>query len=166
MSPTEAMKLCNGWVGHVYYSEGSSNSRGVAILNNKNLQFKFLKQVKDNLGRIIMILVEIQGQEIILANIYAPNIEDPEFFVDLKRKFQAMGSHDLVLAGDFNLVMDPVLDHSGVTVRRATRADLTLHRICRTMGLVDIWRVLNPSSRDYTFFFHLCTRYNLGLTYF
>lgn len=38
LSPTESMKLCIGWVGHIFYSEGSSNSKGVAILINKNLQ--------------------------------------------------------------------------------------------------------------------------------
>lgn len=152
MSSVEVMKLCCGWVGHVYYSEGSSNSRGVAILVNKNVQFKLIKQIKDSSGRMIIILVEIQGQKMVLANVYAPNGDAPEFFVELESKLGVMGQHYLVLGGDLNLLMDPILDHSGASVQRAPRAALTLRRICKAWGLVDIWRILNPSGRDYTFF--------------
>lgn len=152
MSSEESEKLCRGWVGHVFYSTGSSKSRGVITLISKHLQFKCLRQIKDNAGRVIIVQAEIQGQKIILANIYAPNVDDQTFFGDLESKLQAAGDHDIVLGGDFNLLMDPVLDHSGAAVRRAPKASLTLKRVCKTLGLVDIWRILNPSGRDYTFF--------------
>lgn len=152
MSPQESDKLCVGWVGHVFYSAGSSKSKGVTILINRNLQFKCLKQIKDTLGRIVIVLAEIQGLKLILANIYAPNGDDRTFFTDLEGKLQAAGNYEVVLGGDFNLLMDPVLDHSGSAVCRTPRASLTLQRICKTWGLIDIWRMLNPAGRDYTFF--------------
>ncbi len=66
---------------------------------------------------------------------------------------QAAGTpHDIILGGDFNLLMDSVLDHSEAKVCKPPRATLTLHRMCKNLGLTDIWRLLNPSGRDYTFF--------------
>ena len=118
MSKEESEKLCTGWVGHVFYSIGSSKSKGVIILVNKHLQFKCLKQIKDNLGRMIIVLAEIQSQKLILANIYAPNLDDQSFFIDLERKLQNAGNYDVVLGGDFNLLMDPALDHSGTMLRK------------------------------------------------
>lgn len=151
MSKEESEKLCTGWVGHVFYSIGSSKSRGVITLVSKHLQFKCLKQIKDNSGRIVIVLAEIQSQKMILANIYAPNLDDPVFFTDLESKLQITGNHAIVLGGDFNLLMAPALDHSGAVLRKVPRAAITLQRICKSLGLIDIWRIMNPSGRDYTF---------------
>uniref|UniRef100_A0A3B4Z9Q3 exodeoxyribonuclease III n=1 Tax=Stegastes partitus TaxID=144197 RepID=A0A3B4Z9Q3_9TELE len=152
MSKEESEKLCVGWVGHVFYSIGSSKSKGVIILVSKQLQFKCIRQIKDNSGRVIIVLAEIQSQKLILANIYAPNLDDQHFFVDLERKLQTAGNHTVVLGGDFNLLMDPALDHSGAVLRNVPKAAVTLQRICKSLGLIDIWRIMNPSGRDYTFF--------------
>ena len=152
MSKEESEKLCTGWVGHVFYSTGSSKSKGVIILVSKHLQFKCIKQIKDNSGRMIIILAEIQSQKLILANIYAPNLDDQTFFADLERKLQSAGNHAIVLGGDLNLVMDPALDHSGTVLRKVPKAAVTLQRICKSLRLIDIWRIMNPSGRDYTFF--------------
>lgn len=80
LSKEESDKLCVGWVGQVFYSIGSSNSKGVIILGSKHLQFKCLKQIKDNSGRLIIVLAEIQSQKLIVANIYAPNLDGQGFF--------------------------------------------------------------------------------------
>ena len=34
---------------------------------------------------------------------------------------------------------------------KVPRASPILQRVCKALGLVDIWRIINPSSRDYTF---------------
>ena len=52
----------------------------------------------------------------ILANIYAPNLDDPNFCIDLESKLQAAGNHATVLGCDFNPLMDPVLHHSGAAL--------------------------------------------------
>ena len=46
LTPEECKKLCRDWVGHVFFSAGSTNSKGVIILINKQLQFKSLNEVK------------------------------------------------------------------------------------------------------------------------
>ena len=47
--------------------------------------------------------------------------------------------------------MDPALDHSGAVLHKVPRAAITLQRIWKSFGLIDIWRIMNPSGRDYTF---------------
>ena len=57
----ETKKLGRGWVGHVFVASGTSHSRGVAILINKHLQIKCIKETGDDSGRILVMLAEIQG---------------------------------------------------------------------------------------------------------
>ena len=87
-----------------------------------------------------------------MANIYAPDGDDQNVFIDLEKMVSAAGNKNVVLGGDFNLPMNPLLDPSGKSVCRAPKSTLTLQRVCKTSGLVHIWKILNPSRRDYTFF--------------
>lgn len=49
-------------------------------LINKQVQFKCLAITQDDLGRMLMMLVEIQGLTVILVNVYAPNRDNLSFF--------------------------------------------------------------------------------------
>lgn len=82
----EANKLCKGWVGKVFCRAGTSQRRGVITLINRQLQFKCLKEIKDEEGRMLCILADIQGRKLILANTYAPNNDEPAFFANLECK--------------------------------------------------------------------------------
>lgn len=98
-SAQESAKVYRDWVGHVAFSEGSSKSRGVAILINRCLQFKLRKELKDEDGRLVSILADIQGQTLILANIYAHNVDHPAFFVELENKLHNFGNYPIILGG-------------------------------------------------------------------
>ena len=139
-------------MSHVYYSVGSSQSRRVVILINKKLQFKCIKQIKDTIGRVLILVAEIQGHTIILTNIYAPNRDETQFFADLEVKLQQAGDYNGIIGGDFNLVMDPILDRSGTNPIRMSRASLAVRRMAESLGYIDVWRILNPKGRDYSFF--------------
>ena len=147
----ESKKLCKDWVGFVGAACGSSNSRGVATLISKHLQFKCLKESKDDEGRILLILSEIQGNTVILANVYAPNVDDPSFFGILERMLGEMGDYPVLLGSDMNEVMDSVLDRSSTLVR-SSRAQVALKDMTKEMGLIDVWRMQNPTARDYSYF--------------
>ena len=47
-----------------------------------------------------------------LANIYAPNKDNPAFF-DLFYHLSEFNGHDIVIVGDFNLVLDLEKDKRG-----------------------------------------------------
>ena len=152
MSVGESQKLRGDWVGWVYCSPGTSQSRGVITLINKHVQFNCLKEARDGDGRIMVVLAEIQGQALILANSYAPNVDNPEFFTSLESILHDLGDYPIIWAGDMNVVMDRVLDRSCPGNPRVPRSVNTLKSICDSLCLVDAWRLLNPTGRDYTFY--------------
>lgn len=152
LSAEESEKLCRGWVSHVYYNAGSSQSCGVLTLINRRLQCKYIRQFKDTRGRILIVVAEIQGHMIILTNVYAPNGDEPQFFADLEAKMLQAGDYNAITGGDFNLVMDPVLDRSSTVPTRLPKALVAVRSMAESLGYIDVWRMLNPKGRDYTFF--------------
>ena len=66
-------------------SHGSCNSRGVAILLKRGVDFSIQSKILDPLGLFIILKAEIADTTYVLINIYAPN-KDKEivkFFKDL-----------------------------------------------------------------------------------
>ena len=56
-----------------------------------------------------------------------------------------------ILCGDFNTVFDRGLDRSGSDVNESSRESTpSLIRLLNACMAVDIWRVLNPSSRSFS----------------
>uniref|UniRef100_A0AAX7URA4 Endonuclease/exonuclease/phosphatase domain-containing protein n=1 Tax=Astatotilapia calliptera TaxID=8154 RepID=A0AAX7URA4_ASTCA len=87
----------------------------------------------------------------ILCNIYAPNMGDPLFYHNVNKIVGEMEGQ-ILLAGDFNEVMDGALDRSsfGSSVGNKTRE--AVHMLKDDMGLTDVWRLSNPTKREYTFY--------------
>lgn len=152
LSEQESQKLCKDWVGHVFYSIGSSQSNGVITLVNKNLQFKCISEKCDTEGRIIVTLVELQGRLHILAKTYAPNGDDPNFFAALEGILSVFGDYPIIWARDMNVVLDTILDRSQPGSMRPPKSVFMLKQVYTSLDLIDAWRLLNPSGRDYTFF--------------
>ena len=150
---TEAQKLKTGWVGQVFHSSYSSKQNGVMILVHKNLSFVMLNQHRDREGRFICVEALVNGIRTVLCNIYAPNKEDPDFFHDVNRRLGELEGQ-IVLAGDFNQVWDGVVDKSKFRGRPSPRDREAIHMLAEDLGLVDIWRLVNPREREYTFYSH------------
>lgn len=58
----------------------------------------------------------------------------------------------LILGGDFNLALTPLIDSSSGT---STIPYNTLHKVktlLKNLTLHDTWRTLHPNTKDYTFF--------------
>lgn len=123
------------------------------ILVHKNVSFVLLKQTKDTEGRIVCVEAMVEGVPFVLYNIYAPNKGDPNFFHEVNEILvDTVG--EIVLAGDFNEVMDSVLDRSLFRPHHMTKEREALHMLNRDVGLIDIWRLINPNVKDFTFFSH------------
>ena len=62
------------WGGKVFFSHGTTNSKGVMILINPKLDCKVETEcILDNNGRFIILDVAFEDSHIILVNIHAPN---------------------------------------------------------------------------------------------
>lgn len=137
------------WGFECLFSNFSSQSRGVAILFNNNFEFKIHNIEKDNNGNKLILDMTIQGKHLLLINIYGPNRDDPEFYLQL---LDDINKYDLpvILAGDFNLVLDPdndTVDYQHINNPKARDQVLNLMTDCT---LIDVWREMNLEKHHYT----------------
>lgn len=63
------------------------------------MQFKWIKESVDEAGQVLLLLSKIQGHKEILANVYAPKIDDPTFFGDLKSKLHDIEDYPILVFG-------------------------------------------------------------------
>ena len=59
------------------------------------------KRFKDPLGRFIICDINANEKSLTLANIYAPNDDNPAFFLDFFGHLEDFKGDDIVTAGDF-----------------------------------------------------------------
>ena len=76
------------WGSKVLMSNGSSNSRGVVTMIQKNYNFTITSKETDNSGRILVLNILSEDTEYCLINIYAPTsdheIEQMNFYNNLE----------------------------------------------------------------------------------
>ena len=138
------------WGAKICFSHGSSNARGVMTCFSKNLEFKIHDQKKDKFGRILVLDVTIKGLRMSLANIYAPNDDIPEFFIEVFEKIMEFNNHVIVIGGDFNLVMNVSKDKKGGRPRTHENSKNLIQNYMKENDLVDIWRHQHPDIFRYT----------------
>ncbi len=148
----------NEWGADVFFSHGSTNARGVAILCPKMECLEVVKIEQDNEGRILIVEANISGKRTVLCNVYAPTqnqVGQQSAFLDkLCSKLTPYQDEDcaLILGGDLNTYLDPALDkyqrqHSNV---EKTDYACKITDICVDFSLIDCWRVINPNLKRYT----------------
>lgn len=71
----------------------------------------------------------------------------------------------LVLGGDLNIRLNPTLDSSNPQILGLNKITKNIKTIMNDIGLVDVWRELNSTQRDFTFFSHAHNCYS-RLDYF
>lgn len=81
-------RIKSRWIGQVFHSEFNSKVRGTAIVINRTLPFVASKVDADPAGRFIIVVGQLYGFPLILANVYAPNWDDPDFFSKVFSRFQ------------------------------------------------------------------------------
>ena len=94
--------------------------------------------------------IETNGRLFTLATIYAPNDDDPAFFESFFSHLQDFHYDDIVLGGDFNLVLNLEKDKKGGLAKTHTKAVKTINKHATKFDLVDARRVSNPDVLRYT----------------
>ena len=97
------------WGGNIFYSHGSNHSKGVMILVNPRYQLEVIRSIKDKNGRSIILEIKLDNQNLILANVYAPNdiSEQIKFYQDLNQTLSGFSDCNLTIGGDFNCALTP-----------------------------------------------------------
>ena len=72
----------NEWDGDMFFSHGTGASKGVAFLFKQNVHKTIHKCITDKEGRYVVLDIELDDIRCTLVNLYAPNEDEPEFFIE------------------------------------------------------------------------------------
>ena len=144
-------RISREWGYHVYFSSFTSNSRGVAILVNNNFEYKLLHMSKDDNGNILSIKISAFDKEFVIVCLYGPNNDSPEFYTQVEEMIESFGpTEHIVIGGDWNLVMNFDLDCFNYCRRNNVNATEKVYDMLTNLGLLDVYRELNPKTRRFT----------------
>ena len=146
----------NEWdLGEIIFSHGNSGSKGVAIMLPKTMEYTKNSVKCSGNGRYIAINITIEENTFCIINGYAPNCnklkDQLKWLSEIQEIIEENNDANIIIGGDLNDVFIPMLDRyqcKSNTVE--TEYVKTWNTICEEYNLADFWRVLNPSSRRYT----------------
>ena len=144
-----AFMWANQWGNKCIFSHGTSQSRGVALLLSKKLANSVEEIRRDMNGRYIICKIKVDQYSYCIANIYAPNVDAPEFFAEVQSVIQELDAVYNIIGGDFNVVLNPDLDRN-VPHSYHTLAHSVLSDCIDELDLCDVWRIKNPESKRFT----------------
>ena len=133
------------WGSKCIWNNGTSSSRGVAMLFSKNFNLKYEEVYKDVNGRILICSVTFsESYKFSLANVYLPNsgVERKEFLLNFTHM---KPENKNCLVGDFNCILSKTLDRRPEPLREDA-GTCELKSFLEKNDLIDIWRMRNPSK--------------------
>ena len=138
------------WSGKMYFSHGKNNSKGTAILINRKTKIQVKSISSDDEGRLLEMDIDFEGIHIKILNLYAPNGDEPKFFNDLADKIESSKCENIIVAGDYNLVLDLEKDKKGGNkITHSNSADV-VKKMMYQFNLVDVWRYFNKDKEQFT----------------
>lgn len=158
LSPTEHEKLRRLGFSKIYCSSYKhGHRRGVATLISHKVPFELISESNDKEGRYCLISGKIDGVHITLLNVYAPPGSDITFYRKLF-EIMAQSTGIIICGGDWNIKLNSKLDSSKSSTPNSLQKKIKM--LMSDLGIIDIWRNLYPTSRDYTHYSHSHTVYS------
>jgi len=150
LNSNEISKLEFQWKWGAHHSPAQGASGGVSILYNKTYFDEIFKVKNDNIGRKCAVYARKEEENYFFLNIYAPNnhYDSVTFLYEveewLQEAFEIDSGINIIVSGDFNLVIDQNIDSIGRTqTPQEKRVVEILKRIQTKYNLIDTYRSLN-----------------------
>jgi len=140
----------NEWGFEGIVSPGASNARGTAILFNNTFEYVIHNTFRDTDGNYVLVDISVLNQRISLGSIYGPSKDKPDFYQNIFQLLEDMKNEEILIGGDWNLVMNPNKDYSNYRQVNNSRARATVLRQMRAFNMIDIWRHLHEHDKKYT----------------
>ena len=137
-----------------------AKTKGASILIAKHISLEITDTLIDKDGRYVFVKGSLWNTPLTLANIYAPNTAQVSFFREMSTILTSFQEGCLLLGGDFNLAINPIVDTSTGASSMPYKALKQVKKQLQDLSLHDTWRLLNPSGRDYSFFSTPHNRYS------
>jgi len=112
----------------------SSNKAGVGILFNNNFNCQIHKVFSDPNGRFLICDIVADSKRLTVANIYAPNEDDPNFFQVFFDHLSNSKREEIIIGGDFNLVLEVEKDKRGGLARTHKNALKVIQDFSNNLG--------------------------------
>ncbi len=133
------------------FSCALNKTRGVLILVDRKLHLTIEHTGNDDEGRFF-IRCKIHNDRLALVSIYCLNEADSTFFTNISNILLEQIDCPIVMGGDFNAVLNPALDKSHPDTTANPSSEL-LNKFITELNVIDLWRIQNTTSKDFTFFF-------------
>ena len=121
-----------GWK-KIFHANRDQKKAGVAILISDKIDFKTKAVKRDKEGHYIMIKGSIQEEDIMIINMYAPNIGAPQYVRQVLTSMKGEIDNITIIVGDFNTPHTP-MDRS--TKQKINKETQTLNDAIDQLDLV------------------------------
>ena len=119
IKPRDTYRLkVKGWKT-IFHTNGDQKKAGLAILILDKINFEIKAMKRDKEGHYIMIKGSIQEEDITIINIYAPNIEAPQYVRQMLISMK--GEINMIIVGDFNIPLTPMDRLTKVKISKETQ---------------------------------------------
>ena len=147
---TENFIRCQWNNNECILSSMSSNSRGVGIFFNNNIDFQIHSHISDPDGNFIIADLTVDNNRFTLVTLYGPNSDSPLFFEQLIGKAQQFNNNKLIMCGDYNCIQDVNLDYYNYKHINNKKAHEKILDLKIEHNLIDPFREINPHLIRYT----------------
>ena len=110
-----------GWK-KTFHAKWNQKKAGAAILISDKIDFKIKTITRDKEGHYRMIKGSIQEEDITIVNIYAPNIEAPQYIWQMLMTIKGEINSNTIIVGDFNTPLSPMDRSSKTKINKETQA--------------------------------------------
>lgn len=126
---------------HIFTANAAVKIRGtlIAIKNSEAFAWHFFTPDHN------ILICDINNVTYTIVNVYAPNSHQNAFLHKMLKKICQIWKGSLVICGDFNAIA-----HNNLTAKSNTRP--TLQPVLHNEDLYDVWRCLNPTEKDFTYY--------------
>ena len=136
------------WQNEAKFSNGTSQSCGVAILFGRH--FTISNYYSDNEGRLQILDIYKDNEQLCIVNIYAPNKDGERvtFFTELLQVLATRRYDKIIIGGDFNTTLGHKDKIGGK--RKNYKSSKQLNNLMDSLELLDVWRKLHANEIDYS----------------
>ena len=140
------------WGGEIVCSHGENCAQGVLLAIAPGSGFVIEEHENVIPGRVLW--VKLAGPlDLSVLVVYAHTPPKPQFFETVKEFLEHKSDENLVVMGDFNIVFDEIIDRDPSRKKGAvTPAKTKLLEILSENDLTDVYRLLHPQGREFTWF--------------
>ena len=89
----------------------------------------------------------VDGHKVLLCNIYVPNTDKSEFFETVFENIEDMDCENVVICGDFILIINPLIDYYNYRNTNNPNARLKLLELIEHNNYIDAFRQISPQTR-------------------